>query len=43
MRLLESCKKSGSKNPVKNNADLLIFYTAYKEDMDYVITEQKLA
>jgi hypothetical protein len=39
MRLLERCKKSGSKNPVKNNADLLIFYTAYKENMDYVITE----
>lgn len=39
MRLLGKCKKSGSKNPVKNNADLLIFYTAYKEGMGYIITE----
>lgn len=36
-QLLEQLKDN-SKNPLKNTADLLTFYTAYERNMDYLIT-----
>jgi hypothetical protein len=36
-QLLEQLKDN-SMNPLKNTADLLTFYTAYKRNMDYLIT-----
>jgi hypothetical protein len=38
IQLLETLKKVNMKHPLKNMADLLIFYTAIREDMDYLIT-----
>jgi predicted nucleic acid-binding protein len=38
-QLLETLKKVDMKHPLKNSADLLIFYTAIKENMDYLVTD----
>jgi hypothetical protein len=37
-QLLERLTKINKKNPLKNKADLLTFYTAYERKMDYLIT-----
>jgi hypothetical protein len=37
-QLLETLTKVNIKHPLKNTADLLIFYTAVKENMDYLVT-----
>lgn len=37
-QLLETLTKVNIKHPLKNRADLLIFYTAIKENMDYLVT-----
>jgi hypothetical protein len=39
IQLLETLTKVNMKYPLKNSADLLIFYTAIKENMDYLVTE----
>jgi hypothetical protein len=38
IQLLEALKKVDIKHPLKNSADLLIFHTAIKQNMDYLIT-----
>jgi hypothetical protein len=40
-QLLESLTKLNSKHPLKNEADLLIFYTAIKENMDFLVTDNR--
>lgn len=37
-QLLKTLKKVNIQHPLKNSADLLTFYTAIKESMDYLIT-----
>jgi len=37
--LLDSLKSTNSKNPMGKDADLLIAYTAVKENMNYLVTE----
>jgi hypothetical protein len=37
-QLLEALTKVNSKHPLKNTADLLIIYTAIKENMDFLVT-----
>jgi hypothetical protein len=39
MHLLETLTKVNMIRPHKNRADLLTFYTAIKEDMDFLVTE----
>jgi hypothetical protein len=36
--LLQNKMKVGSKNPMKNSADILILYTAIKQRMDFLVT-----
>jgi hypothetical protein len=38
-QLLEALTKVNSKHPLNNSADLLIFYTAIKENMDFLVTD----
>jgi hypothetical protein len=39
IHLLETLTKVNMIRPLKNRADLLTFYTAIKEDMDFLVTE----
>jgi hypothetical protein len=39
IQLLETLTKVNMKHPLKNKADLLTFYTAIKENMNYLVTE----
>jgi hypothetical protein len=41
IQLLEALITHNSKHPLKNWADLLIFYTAIKENMDFLVTANK--
>jgi hypothetical protein len=41
VQLLESLIKLKSKHPLKNWADLLIIYTAIKENMDFLVTANR--
>ena len=38
-QLLEALTKVNSKLPLKNKADLLIIYTAIKENIDFLVTD----
>jgi hypothetical protein len=40
-QLLETIARNGIKSPLKNYADVLTLFTAIKENMDYIVTDDK--
>jgi hypothetical protein len=39
--LLQNKRKINIKSPMKNSADILIVYTAIRQQLDYLITDDK--